>query len=358
MSRVFIAGLGAVSPAGWNVAALREALDKGEPLPTQPMERPGWARPLQARLVPNPTVRPEFLAHPRLRRTSPITHYAVATALEATAGLRAIRDSKHRLGLVVCLQSGCVNYSCRFFDEILKDPATASPLLFPETVYAAPASHVAAVLENVSLASSLVGDPASFLQGIAVGVQWLEEHRVDACLVIGAEETNWILADALWHLERPAVITGGAGALCLCREPELSAGVELAAITDAHTYSPRNHRTQAARIMRGQLGQSSPEELLCDGVGSSPRADAPELAAWRDWTGPRISPKRILGEGLMATAAWQCVAACDAVAGGRFAAANVSLVGSNQQAMGARFARDDSGISHLSAGGSPGNIRP
>ena len=39
----------------------------------------------------------------------------------------------------------------------------------------------------------------------------------------------------------------------------------------------------------------------------------------------------------MAAAAWQCVAACDAVAGGKFAAATVSLVGSNQQAMGARF---------------------
>jgi len=357
MSRIFVSGLGAVSPAGWNVTSMREALDKGEPLPTQPMERPGWEKPLRARLVPNPVVRPEFLAHPRLRRASPITHYVVAAALEAVAKLRANHDPKYRLGLVVCLQSGCVNYSCRFFDETLKDPTTASPLLFPETVYAAPASHVAAVLENVSLASTLVGDPASFLQGISLGVQWLEENRVDACLVIGAEETNWILADALWHLDRSAVITGGAGALCLCREPELSTGVELTAITDAHTYSAQNSRMRAARAMRGQLGKSSPGELLCDGIGNNPRADAPELAAWRDWTGPRVSPKRILGEGLMAAAAWQCVVTCDAVANRRFVAANVSLVGSNQQAIGARFARADSGISHLSGGGSPGNIR-
>jgi hypothetical protein len=393
--------MGAVSPAGWNVAALREALDKGEPLPAQSMLRPGWEKPLRARLVPNPAVRPEFLAHPRLRRTSPITHYVVSAALEAMARLRANPDLKYRLGLVVCLQSGCVNYSCRFFDETLKDPATASPLLFPETVYAAPASHVAAVLENVSLASTLVGDPAAFLQGVSLGAQWLEENRVDACLVIGAEETNWIVADALWHLERPAIVSGGAGALCLCRNPELSAGVELAAITDAQTYSAHQSRMQAAQAMRGQLARISaheserrpparhgsdgnnsqlagPEagapmaqlvpserdskvattgELLCDGLGNSPRADAPELAAWRDWTGPRISPKRILGEGMMAAAAWQCVAACDAVAGGRFAMANVSLVGSNQQAIGARFVRADSGISHLSAGRSPGNIR-
>jgi 3-oxoacyl-(acyl-carrier-protein) synthase len=358
MSRIFVAGLGAVSPAGWNVAALREALDEGAPLPVQTLERPGWEKPLQTRLVPNPAVRPEFLAHSRLRRTSPITHYVVASALEAMAKLRVDQDLKFRLGLVVCLQSGCVNYSCRFYEETLKDPATASPLLFPETVYAAPASHLAAVLGNISLASSLVGDPATFLQGISLGAQWLDENRVDACLVIGAEEINWILADALWHLERPAILTAGAGAICLCREPEPSIGVELAAITDAHTYSTRNTRTQAARSMRSQLGKGSPDELLCDGIGNSPRTDAAELNAWHGWTGPRVSPKRILGEGLMAAAAWQCVAACDAVAGERFAAANVSLVGSNQQAIGARFVRADSAISHLSTGGSPGNIRP
>jgi 3-oxoacyl-(acyl-carrier-protein) synthase len=359
MSRIFVAGLGAVSPAGWNVAALRDALDKGEPLPTQPLVRPGWEKPLQARLVPNPPVRPEFLAHPRLRRTSPITHYAAAAALEAVAGLRANPDAKNcRLGIVVCLQSGCVQYSCRFYDETLKNPGTASPLVFPETVYAAPTSHVAALLENVVLAYSLVGDPSAFLQGVALGAQWLEENRVDACIVIGAEETNWIIADALWHLDRRAIVAAGAGALRLCRDPKLSAGVELAVITDAHTFSARKSRTQAAHAMRGQLGKNSPGELLCDGIGNSPRTDAAERAAWSDWNGARVSPKQILGEGLMAAAAWQCVTACDAVATGRFAAANVSLVGSNQQAVGARFVRADFKISHLSAAAQTGNMRP
>ena len=359
MNRIFVAGLGAVSPAGWNVAALRDALDKGEPLPTQPLVRLGWEKPLQAHLVPNPPVRPEFLAHPRLRRTSPITHYAAAAALEAMAGLRANPDAKNcRLGIVVCLQSGCVQYSCRFYDETLKNAGTASPLVFPETVYAAPTSHVAALLENVVLAYSLVGDPSAFLQGVALGAQWLEENRVDACLVIGAEETNWIIADALWHLDRPAIVAAGAGALCLCREPKLSAGVELAVITDAHTFSARLNRAQAAQAMRAQLGKNFHGELLCNGIGNSPRTDAAERSAWNDWNGARVSPKRILGEGLMAAAAWQCVAACDAVADGRFAAASVSLVGSNQQAIGARFVRADFKISHLSADASKGNIRP
>ena len=384
MSRIFVAGLGAVSPAGWNVADLRGALDKGEPLPVQALPRPGWEKPLPARLVPNPPVRPEFLAHPRLRRTSPITHYVASVALEAVAGLRTNPAAKNfRVGIVACLQSGCVQYSCRFYDETLKNPATASPLVFPETVYAAPTSHVAALLENVVLAYSLVGDPSAFLQGVALGVQWLEENRVDACLVIGAEETNWITADALRILDRSAIVAAGAGALCLCREPNLSAGVELAAITDAHTYSARLNRSQAAQAMRGQLrdpgapascrpvallpnGQIAgkmpalPEtaELLCDGIGNSPRADAAERSAWSDWTGPRVSPKMILGEGLMAAAAWQCVAACDVVAEKKFTAASVSLVGPNQQAIGARFVCANFDISHLSAAVPTGNIRP
>ena len=356
MSRIFVAGIGAVSPAGWNAAALRDALDKNEPLPVQTLARPGWEKPLRARLVPNPPARPEFLAHPRLRRTSPVTHYAAAAALEAVAGLRAIAGAGNfRLGIVVCLQSGCVQYSCRFYDETLKNPATASPLVFPETVYAAPTSHVAALLANVTLAYSLVGDPSAFLQGAALGAEWLAENRVDACLVIGAEETNWITADALRLLDRPAIIAAGAGALCLCRDPKLSAGVELTAITDAHTFSARRNRAQAARAMRHQLGKNSPGDVLCDGLGNSPRADAAERAAWSDWNGPRISPKKILGEGLMAAAAWQCVVACDALAEKRFAAANVSLVGSNQQAVGARFVREDF---DLSATVPKGNIRP
>jgi hypothetical protein len=222
----------------------------------------------------------------------------------------------------------------------LKNPATASPLLFPETVYAAPASHIAALLKNVVLVSSQVGDPSSFLQGMSLAARWLGEDRVDACLVIGAEEPNWITADALWHLDRAAPISAGAGAICLCREPGLSVGVELTAITDAHTYSGKIGRTMAARSMRAQLNgipNDHGKQLLCDGLGNGVRANAPEVAAWRDWTGQRISPKCILGEGLMAAAAWQCVAACDAVANGRFASANVSLVGFNQQAIGAKF---------------------
>jgi 3-oxoacyl-(acyl-carrier-protein) synthase len=355
MSRIYIGGIGAVSPAGWNVPALRAALEKNEPLPAQTLARPGWEKPLHVRQVPPPATRPEFLAHPRLRRSSPITHYAASASVEALAGLRAHPGAKDfRLGVIACLQTGCVQYSCRFYDETLKNPATASPLVFPETVHAAPTSHVAALLENVALTTTLVGDPSIFLQGIALGTQWLADNRADACLVFGADETNWIIADAFAHLDRQAVATAGAGALCLCRDEMLSTGVELAAITDAQVYSARQTRLQAAQAMRAQLGDIPDGELLCDGLGGSRRADAAEHAAFADCTNPRVSPKRIFGEGMMAAAAWQCVAACDALAERKFSSASVSLVGPSQQAVGARFVRAESG---LSTAATAGNIR-
>ena len=83
MSGIFVHGLGAVSPAGWGVAALREALKKNEPLPVQILARPGWQKNLSVRSAPQPPARPAFLAHPRLRRAGTMSQHTVAAALEA-----------------------------------------------------------------------------------------------------------------------------------------------------------------------------------------------------------------------------------------------------------------------------------
>jgi hypothetical protein len=336
LNRVFVTGLGAVSPAGWGVPALRAALDAGEPLPLRHIERPGWDRPFDARLVPDPSPRPAFLAHARFRRSSPLTQYVAAAALEA---LSRVPPLPPRLGLIVCLQSGCVQYSCRFYTEVLDSPATASPLLFPETVFAAPASHLAALLGGDPLVTTLVGDPAVFLQGLALAADWLLEGRVDLALVAGAEEANWLRADAIWHFDHGCVAGAGAGCVCLGLEASASGGVELSALTDAQTYLSSRSRARAARLMRSQLPAGSARELLCDGLQGCRRLDAPELAAWQGWPGPRLSPKRVLGEGLMAASGWLCVAACDALARNDFTGATLSLVGCNQQAIGARFVR-------------------
>jgi hypothetical protein len=340
MSALFVNGLGCVSPAGWGVPALRQVLNSGVPVPSQELPRPNTVQKLRVRPIPAPPGRPEFLSHPRLRRASTLTQYAAAAALEALKNLPQTLGNNRRLGLVVCLQSGPVQYVSRFLEELFKDPATASPMLFPETVFAAPASHIASLLGHTSVATSLIGDPGTFLQAIALAAEWLQGSRADLCLVIGAEEINWIQADASWYFEHNSIISAGAGALCLSTNPKTSIGVELAAITEPHTYRAGRSQREAAQAMRKDLPPGEPHELLCEGVINGSTSSRAEQEAWHDWTGARLSPKALLGDGLMAGSAWQCVAACDTLAEGRFSAANVSVVGNNQQAIGARFIRN------------------
>jgi hypothetical protein len=83
--------------------------------------------------------------------------------------------------------------------------------------------------------------------------------------------------------------------------------------------------------MKAQLPDVAANELLCDNVNTDES----------DCAGKRLTPKKVLGESFVASAAWQCVAACDLLRQKEFAAANVSVLGANQQAIGARFFRNN-----------------
>lgn len=336
MKNIFVHGVGAVSPAGWGVDAMRNALSEKRIIEPKSVVHPNGKQPFLVRAVPPPPVRPTFLNHGRLRRTSPITQFGVAAGMEALGRDAAkITDGNFRLGIVQCVMSGCINYSRRFYDETLRDPATASPLVFPETVFNAPASHLAALLGTKAINYTIIGDPGTFLQGMALAANWLLENRVDGCLVIGAEEADWLTADAFRRFRRGMILSEGAGAVYL-RADSNQAAAQLLKITDAHPFLQTQDRRCAATKMRRELdGDAS--ALLCDGTQNKARLDRAELEAWSDWPGERLSPKLILGEGLMAAAAWQCVAAIDALQQGRYKTANVSVVGCNQEAVGAQF---------------------
>ncbi len=334
---ITVQGIGAVSPAGWGVEKLREVLETNTPLPATELARPGWTGGLRVRAVPPPQTRPAIFAQPRLRRASPISQYAVAAAMEALgSSVEKINRGEVRLGIIFCVMSGCVNYSRRFYDETLRDPATASPLVFPETVFNAPASHLASLLGSRGRCYTMVGDPGTFLQGLALAAQWLGEKQVDGCLVVGAEELDWLTADASRLFCRDSVLSAGAGAVYLT-ESSSAEGPVLSAVTDAHLFLRNQSPACAAAKMRAQLPSLAEPSLLCDGLQQVARADRDELRAWDHWQGARLSPKAILGEGFAAASAWQCVAALDALKTRAFQGANVSVVGCNQQAIGAQF---------------------
>ena len=359
MIDVFVSGIGVVSPAGWGLAPFRDALARGEALPVRDLPRPGWTQPLRVRPVPPPSPRPAFLTHARLRRTSPIAQYAVAAALEALGeegpasseaapatphgvhkdAAESNRRSSQRLGIIFCAMSGCVNYSRRFYDETLKDPATASPLVFPETVFNAPSSHLASLLGVGNRNYTLVGDPSTFLQGMALGADWIASGQLDGCLIVGSEEMDWLSTEAYYLFSRKYVLGAGAGAVYLRARPAPAGSARVHSITQAYLYSKRQGRSPAIRAARAELGNGRQQELLCDGIQGLPSLDNDEFAAWGDWPGPRCSPKLVLGNGRMAAATWQCVAAIDALNQDRYPAATVIVAGCTHQAIAARFVK-------------------
>jgi hypothetical protein len=335
---IFVRGIGAVSPAGWGIHPFRLALENRVSITPNDLLRPGWEARLRVRQVPAAATRPAFLAHPRFRRTSPISQYGVSAGLEALgADAKKVTRGEVRLGIVYCVMSGCVNYSRRFYDEALRDPSTASPLVFPETVFNAPSSHLAALLGTKTINYTIIGDPGTYLQGLALAADWLTAGKVDGCLVIGAEEVDWITSDGYRRFERNIILSDGAGAVYLHSSPATANEVVLNAITSSHLFLKRQSRHCAAERMRAELPDVSSKTLLCDGLQNLARLDRPEKKTWGGWGGESLSVKAVLGEGLMAATAWQCVAAIDALRNGKFSASNVSVVGCNQQAIGAQF---------------------
>ena len=119
--------------------------------------------------------------------------------------------------------------------------------------------------------------------------------------------------------------------------PSRPTAVQLHSVTQSHLFLLEQDRARAARQMRTELHAGRPEHLLCDATQGLQNVDGAELEAWRDWPGTKLSPKWILGEGLAAASAWQCVAAIDTLRQRQHPVAIVSVVGCNQQAIGARF---------------------
>ena len=133
------------------------------------------------------------------------------------------------------------------------------------------------------------------------------------------------------------VCAEGAGALYLTSARAESTIVELDSVADGAPFTEHVSAEEAVRRAAASLASSHDDELLVEGLRGGTRLDQPEAAAWQDWPGPRLSPKRLLGEALTASAAWQCIVACDVIASGRHPSSRVSVVGPNAQAIAARF---------------------
>src|SRR5207248_3505123 len=188
-----------VTPLGSDVDNVWQRLLAGETAPVEILENEQNGARYVVRRVPANT---PFPSHPRLRRASAISRFAAAAGLAALAQAKPA-PSLDRIAVVFAISNGGVIYTRRFYSEIVKSGAqAASPLLFPETVFNAPASHLAAILGINGASYTVVGDGAVAILGIKMAAEILETGAVKHCLVVAAEEADWVLCDAYhkWRL--------------------------------------------------------------------------------------------------------------------------------------------------------------
>lgn len=276
---------------------------------------------------------PEVLRHPRLRRSSRISHFACAAALDAVAGFPDWDPSK--AALVFAASNGAVIYTRQFYDGVVRD-GTGSPLFFPETVYNAPASHVAALLGIDGEVLTLVSDATAAVDALATAAEILESPAVETCLVVAAEEADSITASAYraWGLvgepvatRSRAILSEGAVALLLGRGPGT-------ALTEIHAGESCGAGLSLRSALCNVLARvSGPLDLIVEGASGS-RTDAIETALLDQFfpSIPRLAPNRILGQAFAVSALTQILIAAESLRPGQ--SALVPVAGWNGRAGG------------------------
>ena len=314
-----IAGMGWVTPLGNGADPVWDRLLHGDEASGTAISEQFGDRSYSAFRVPESAL--SGLAHPRLRRASVISRFAAAAGLDALqdAGLKVDSQNAQRIALIFAISNGGVIYTKRFYRDVIEMGAqSASPLLFPETVFNAPASHLAAILGVTGTTYTVVGDGAVGLLAIKMAEDVMTDESLDYCLIVGTEEVDWLLCDAYrrWRLLRSAppiepfakqkrgmILSEGAGAVLLARDGPIT-------IERAHPGGSYRKREGAEEILMQMLRDLSQPEI--DFVISSANGtfiDQAEQRALEQVIPDAIAytAKPALGESVGASGLWQVI---------------------------------------------------
>ncbi len=178
------------------------------------------------------------------RRLSRLSRLAVAASCEALAdsGMRVTDDNRDRIGAIFGSAFGSTQQTDAFFLSLLEHgPQAAEPILFPDTVPNAPASHVAIFHRLQGPNSTFCQNHLSGESALAFAASLLQGSQAEALLVGGVDELSGILWHSLnalraikplrqaeplapWQVACGRGFIPGEAATCLVVEPREKAG--------------------------------------------------------------------------------------------------------------------------------------
>ncbi len=321
-----IGGMGWVTPLGSGIPAVWQRLLAGEEATAETIPGTLNARSYSAYRVPASAIS-GAPAHPRLRRVSAISRFAVVAGLAALedAGVQLDPTNAERTAIIFAISNGGVIYTKRFYHDVVETGAqAASPLLFPETVFNAPASHLAAILGITGASYTLVGDGTVGILALKMAEDLMQNPALDRCLVVGAEETDWLLCDAFhrWRLlrdappveafRRPArgmILSEGAGAVVVDR----AGRTVIEKIDSGGNFQHQREAAACVNRVFAALQASDDAAVIVSANGTFiDRAESEALSAHC----PRAAiyaPKVALGESVGAGSIWQVICAAQAL---------------------------------------------
>jgi 3-oxoacyl-[acyl-carrier-protein] synthase II len=195
MSDIAITGIGLISPLGVGRGVFWENLSKAKTgikmitsFDTSPFKSnaAAWVEDFDPRL---------FLPSRTYRRMSRVSRMAVAASQEALEDSGLVLDDVggERIGVIMGTCYGGGSHVEDFYVSLLRDgPRGAQPLLFPETVPNAAASHIAMFHGITGPNSTFCQNEISVENAIHYARNLLLQKAVDAVLVGGADELSAI----------------------------------------------------------------------------------------------------------------------------------------------------------------------
>ena len=262
-----------------------------------------------------------------MRRASAISRFATSAALSALNDAKVNVDPAlaARTAVIFATSNGGVNYTTRFYHDVVHIGAqAASPILFPETVFNAPASHLTAILNVTGASYTIVGDGAVGVLALRMAEDLMQDERLDYCIVVSAEEADWVLCDAYrkWRLLRSAppielfqepprgmVLSEGAGAVVLARE----GNVRIEKINSGGNFSRQKDAAGWTENIFEDLAVGE-IDLIVGSANGTFIDQAERKASLRHCPHSLFyTPKPALGEGVSAGGLWQFICAVQAL---------------------------------------------